>query len=141
MVLLIYALTHNSQRCWVLIGVSHHVAIAIGCHLDPDHFRLGTVEAEKRRRCWAALVILYMRKNVDIRLPVEANDSDLVDDRPVPFPSGPNAYEYSFRLFSSTLPTTSSSGTEPVSIRRNQQCNTSLSNPEDSIRVSCFCTI
>nr|KMM65636.1 hypothetical protein CPAG_01982 [Coccidioides posadasii RMSCC 3488] len=56
--------TRVVQRCWVLIGVSHHVAIAIGCHLDPDHFRLGTVEAEKRRRCWAALVILYMRKNV-----------------------------------------------------------------------------
>ncbi|EEP75999.1 predicted protein [Uncinocarpus reesii 1704] len=114
LVLLIYALTHSSQPCWVLIGMTHHVAIAMGCHLDPDHFNLGVVEAEKRRRCWAALVMLHMTQKIsfrnldqqklsrDVRLPAEANDTDLVDGRPLPLPSGPTQMTYllfKFRMY------------------------------------------
>lgn len=114
LVLLIYALTHSSQPCWVLLGMTHHIAIGMGCHLDPDHFKLGIVEAEKRRRCWAALVMLHMTQKIsfrnldqqqfsrDVRLPVEANDDDLVNGTPVPLPSGPTQMTYllfKFRLY------------------------------------------
>jgi hypothetical protein len=119
LVLLIYALNHSSQPSWVLVGMTHHIAMAMGCHLDPDHFGLGLLQAEERRRCWSGLVMLHMMqkisfRNLDeqrlsrrVRLPLDANDVDLVDgaDAPPP-PSGPTQMTYilyKFRLYNIAL--------------------------------------
>ncbi|KAK2861257.1 hypothetical protein FQN49_004392, partial [Arthroderma sp. PD_2] len=123
LVLLIYALTHSSQPSWVLIGMTHHVAIAMGCHLDPDNFDLTLVEAEERRRCWAGLVMLHMIQKIsfrnldrqrlsrDVRLPLDANDLDLMKNSGLTMdqlrrPTGPTQMTYllfKFRLYDIAL--------------------------------------
>ncbi|KAF3892482.1 C6 zinc finger domain-containing protein [Trichophyton interdigitale] len=123
LVLLIYALTHSSQPSWVLIGMTHHVAIAMGCHLDPDNFNLSLVEAEERRRCWAGLIMLHMIQKIsfrnldrqrlsrDVRLPLDANDLDLMKNSGLTMdqlrhPTGPTQMTYllfKFRLYDIAL--------------------------------------
>ncbi|KAL1952738.1 hypothetical protein VTO42DRAFT_4309 [Malbranchea cinnamomea] len=120
LVLLIYALNHASQPSWVLLGVTHHIAIAMGCHLDPDHFGLGLLQGEERRRCWAGLVMLHMIQKINfrnldeqrlsrrVRLPLDANDEDLVDgaEPPLQPPRGPTQMSYilfKFRLYDIAL--------------------------------------
>lgn len=120
LVLLVYALNHASQPSWALVGMTHHIAISMGCHLDPDHFELGLLHAEERRRCWAGLVMLHMMqkisfRNLDeqrlsrrVRLPLDTNDADLVADGaviPQP-PVGPTQMTYilfKFRLYDLAL--------------------------------------
>ncbi|KAK3943408.1 hypothetical protein QBC46DRAFT_447025 [Diplogelasinospora grovesii] len=63
LILLIYGINHSHGQSWALLGLIRNVALSLGCHVDPDHFGLGIVEAEQRRRCWAALTMLYMIQN------------------------------------------------------------------------------
>ncbi|KAL1967840.1 hypothetical protein VTN77DRAFT_2529 [Rasamsonia byssochlamydoides] len=90
LVLILYARTHSSQPTWTLLGFTHHVAIAMGCHIDPERFGLGPVECEERRRAWAGLIMLYTIQNTsfgsldarflshDVRLPADVDDLDLL---------------------------------------------------------------
>lgn len=96
LVLLIYATSHSQTRSstWALLGTTYHIALAIGCHVDPSQLSLGLVESEERRRCWAGLVMLYTiqnssLQNLDVRplsqnveLPADINDTDLLYGRP-----------------------------------------------------------
>lgn len=90
LVLLLYARTHSNQPTWTLLGFTHHVAISMGCHIDPERFGLGPVECEERRRAWAGLIMIYTIQNTsfgsldarflshDVKLPADVNDLDLL---------------------------------------------------------------
>ncbi|XHG02871.1 hypothetical protein AWENTII_006195 [Aspergillus wentii] len=90
LVLICYARTHRGLPTWTLLGFSHHVAISMGCHIDPERFALGPIEREERRRAWAGLMMLYTIQNSsfgsldqrllaqDVKLPADINDVDLL---------------------------------------------------------------
>ncbi|KAN0082228.1 hypothetical protein V8E54_003526 [Elaphomyces granulatus] len=114
LVLILYARSHSNLPTWTLLGFAHHVAIAMGCHIDPERFGLGPVECEERRRAWAGLMTVYMIQHTafgsldarflvhDVRLPTDIDDLDLVVG-PVREPHvGPTQMTYllmKFRLY------------------------------------------
>jgi hypothetical protein len=70
--------------------MTYNVAIALACHIDPEKFNLNPIQCEERRRCWAGLMMQYAIQNTflgspgrsrhldyDIRLPADANDTDI----------------------------------------------------------------
>ncbi|KAL3490011.1 hypothetical protein BJX62DRAFT_252185 [Aspergillus germanicus] len=90
LVLLIYAINHAQGPAWSLLGTTLHVAVAIGCAVDPARLAgVDLVEAEERRRCWAALRMLYTIQNTclgnlmpfrieaQVDLPADVEDEDL----------------------------------------------------------------
>ncbi|KAL4930239.1 Zn(II)2Cys6 transcription factor [Aspergillus undulatus] len=91
LVLLIYALNHAQGPAWSLLGTTLHIAVAIGCAVDPARLNVSRVEAEERRRCWAALQMLYTIQNTclgnlmpfridaHVDLPADVEDEDLLN--------------------------------------------------------------
>lgn len=91
LILLIYGINHTHGKTWALLGLTHNIAMALGCHIDPQRFGLGLVQSEERRRCWAGLKMLYTMQNTtmgvidrfpinyDVGLPADLNDSDLTE--------------------------------------------------------------
>lgn len=89
LILLIYGINHSHGQSWALLGLTRNVALSLGCHVDPEHFGLDLVEAEQRRRCWAALTMLYMIQNTclgsidsapiqnSVRMPLDVDDDEL----------------------------------------------------------------
>lgn len=87
--LLLYSISHTTGPAWSLLGITLNIAIAIGCHVDPSNIAgVGIVEAEERRRCWAALSMLHTIQNAslglaapalnsNVRLPLDCEDEDL----------------------------------------------------------------
>ncbi|CAG7922092.1 unnamed protein product [Penicillium olsonii] len=119
MVLINYARAHRGLPIWTLLGFTHHVAISMGCHLDPERFALGSIEREERRRVWAGLMMLYTIQNTafgsldqramsqDVKMPADIDDVDLltspnmVRSASSPVPSRPTQMTYlllNFRL-------------------------------------------
>ncbi|RJE25251.1 C6 zinc finger [Aspergillus sclerotialis] len=92
-------MSHSGGPTWSLLGTTLHIAIGIGCSVDPDHLNVGIIEAEERRRCWAALTMLYIIQNIcfgntmpfriqaDVALPADIDDEDLTDTRRGSVPS------------------------------------------------------
>ncbi|KAJ5591668.1 uncharacterized protein N7459_002037 [Penicillium hispanicum] len=90
LVLVSYARLHRGLPFWTLLGFTHHVAISMGCHIDPERFLLGPIEREERRRAWAALLVLYTIQNTsfgsldqqmftyDVKMPADVDDVDLL---------------------------------------------------------------
>lgn len=66
LIIMIYSISHSHGQTWTLIGLAHHLALSIGCHVDPDTFGLDAIESEERRRCWAALMMLYCNQNTSL---------------------------------------------------------------------------
>ena len=108
LVLISYARLHRGLPVWTLLGFTQHVAISMGCHLDPERFALGPIEREERRRVWAGLMMLYTIQNTsfgsldqrmltqDVKMPADIDDVDLLtgsNPRSAPSPSSlsPNA--------------------------------------------------
>ncbi|QKX53693.1 uncharacterized protein TRUGW13939_00773 [Talaromyces rugulosus] len=91
LVLLVYAMSHAGGSIWSLLGSALHIAIAIGCSVDPAKLGVGIIEAEERRRCWAGLMMLYTIQSTnfgnimpfsvraDVLLPANVNDEELLD--------------------------------------------------------------
>ncbi|KAL4866627.1 hypothetical protein BDV12DRAFT_210355 [Aspergillus spectabilis] len=89
LVLLIYAINHAQGPAWSLLGTTLHIAVAIGCAVDPERLNVGRIEAEERRRCWAALRMLYTIQNTclgnlmpfridsHVELPADIEDDEL----------------------------------------------------------------
>ncbi|KAJ5824490.1 hypothetical protein N7447_006830 [Penicillium robsamsonii] len=119
LVLINYARVHRGLPIWTLLGFTHHVAISMGCHLDPERFTLGPIEREERRRVWAGLMMLYTVQNTafgsldqqsltrDVKMPADIDDVDLLTSpsikrpSPTPFPR-PTQMTYlllNFRLY------------------------------------------
>lgn len=116
LVLLIYALSHAHGPAWSLLGTTLNIAIAIGCHIDPAHLQVDIVEAEERRRCWAALLMLYTIQETvlgiqapiliqsDAKSPADIEDEDIVDSMSdthptVQQPRPPSKMAYLLRKF------------------------------------------
>ncbi|KAK4945760.1 hypothetical protein LTR10_015108 [Elasticomyces elasticus] len=99
LILLIYAINHS---------MTLNIAIAMGCHVDPEVLKItDRLEAEQRRRCWAGLVMLHMLQivsfgNVDVlhlkdfqvELPADANDIDILPDRILTVSNSPTQMSY-----------------------------------------------
>lgn len=64
LVLIIYSTSHTRGGTWTMIGLAHHLAVSIGCHVDPSAIGLNTIESEERRRCWSGLMMLYTSENM-----------------------------------------------------------------------------
>ncbi|KAL4761949.1 Zn(II)2Cys6 transcription factor [Aspergillus foveolatus] len=90
LILISYARFHRGLPTWTLLGLTHHVATSMGCHIDPERFALGPIEREERRRAWAGLKMLYTTHNnlygspspglttMSTKLPLDVNDVDLL---------------------------------------------------------------
>ena len=92
LITLIYGINHSHGQSWALLGTARNIALALGCHIDPDNFDLSLVKAEERRRCWAALNMLYTIQNAtlgnidsthlqtNVKWPLDVEDEGLEDD-------------------------------------------------------------
>lgn len=113
LIILIYGINHSHGQAWTLLGMTYHIALSIGCHVDPSEFGLDVISSEERRRCWAGVMMLYMLQNTSlghlgpdprhasegVRLPADLNDSDLIaNGQVIPTVSGV-ATEMSYLLF------------------------------------------
>ena len=66
LILLTYSIGHSHGRTWTLLGLTHHLAVSLGCHIDPSEFGLSPIESEERRRCWSGLMMLYTSENLSL---------------------------------------------------------------------------
>lgn len=134
LILLIYALSHAHGPAWSLIGTTLNIAIAIGCHIDPSRYDVARVEAEERRRCWAALLMLYTIQETslgiqapiiiqaDTRPPADIDDDDLLlvasgndtEDIPTQFPSKMAYILHKFKLYRLAAEICSSTNSEAL---------------------------
>jgi hypothetical protein len=112
LVILIYSINHSHGQTWTLLGMTYHIALSLGCHIDPSEFGLDVVRCEERRRCWAGLMMLYMIQGMSmghlgpdpraasegVRMPSDLNDSDLITDEHDLPPAANHATQMSYLL-------------------------------------------
>ena len=114
LVLMIYAMNHANISSWALLGMTWNIAVRIGCHVDPSKLGLELVVGEERRRCFAALMMLYTIQNTclgnlapqaiatDVQLPADVDDEDLGVDGTIERAHRPTKMSYilyKFRLY------------------------------------------
>ncbi|RGP81459.1 zn -c6 fungal-type dna-binding domain [Fusarium longipes] len=98
LLVLVYTISHNegAEQSWVIlaVGMALNIGIALQCNAakpDPD---LTLVEVERRRRCWAGILLLHtyqaiLFRDIDMTslineytiMPADVNDTDILDDR------------------------------------------------------------
>ncbi|THZ82599.1 hypothetical protein D6C84_05683 [Aureobasidium pullulans] len=103
LIILIYGINHSHGQSWTLLGSTYHMALSLGCHIDPSSFKLNLVECEERRRCWACVMMLctlqntsmrnlaphYNSSHYSVRMPADVNDFDLtVESTSLPIHTG-----------------------------------------------------
>lgn len=112
LILIIYGISHSHGDAWSLLGLTHHLALSIGCHVEPSAFGLDVIETEERRRCWAGLTMLYTSQNTamghiglahtllpsNCRPPADVNDDDLLPGQVEPVSSLMKATQMSYLL-------------------------------------------
>lgn len=109
LVLMIYAINHSqgSGSSWPLLGLTVHVAISLGCHVDGERLGMNYIEIEQRRRCWAGLKVLYMIQALSfgnvglfalpkfqVKLPMDVDDDDIRPDSLPTQVDGPTQMTY-----------------------------------------------
>lgn len=118
LIILIYGTSHSYGPSFTLLGLAHSMAMAMGCHVDPDVFGLDPVAAEERRRVWAGLLMLYTTQNTSLgnigppyarmnattRLPADVDDAAITAGwrGPPILTPGPSQMSYilfKFRLY------------------------------------------
>lgn len=112
LVILIYGINHSHGQSWALLGLAKNIALALGCHVDPENFGLPVVRAEERRRAWAGLNMLYTIQNsamgnIDatliqnhVKLPLDIDDNVLAASDHTPPPgSVPSRMSYLVHKF------------------------------------------
>ncbi|KAF4544773.1 C6 zinc finger domain-containing protein [Lasiodiplodia theobromae] len=111
LILMSYGISHTHGDVWSLLGTAYHMALGLGCHVDPDHFGLDALECENRRRCWVGLMMLYTIQGIScgnihrrqitstVRLPANVNDEELTADMIAPPLESPRATEMTYMLF------------------------------------------
>lgn len=83
--------SEGAEFAWALLGTATNIAIALRCHTvtpEPNY-----IERERRRRCWAAILILHTYQallfrdtdlsflcNMKTPMPVDANDHEIRED-------------------------------------------------------------
>ncbi|KAJ5348448.1 Fungal transcriptional regulatory protein [Penicillium brevicompactum] len=119
LVLIMYARAHRGLPIFTLLGFTNHVAISMGCHLDPERFSLGPIEREERRRVWTGLMMLYTIQNTtlgsldqqnltqDVRMPADIDDVDLLTSpnmtRSAPSPAASRPTQMTYLLLNFRL--------------------------------------
>lgn len=118
LLILIYGINHSHGQSWSLLGLASHIALAIGCHVEPSVFNLDVTESEERRRCWSCLMMLYTLQNAGLgnigqrhdslpsstRPPADVNDDEIIPgfDVPTMSPERPTQMSYvllKFRVY------------------------------------------
>ncbi|KAL7947494.1 fungal-specific transcription factor domain-containing protein [Trichoderma barbatum] len=109
LILMIYAINHSkgSGASWALLGLTAHIAISLGCHIDGESLGINCIEAEQRRRCWAGMKVLYMTQALSfgnvglfalprfhVKLPMDVNDEDIYPDSLPTQADGPTQMTY-----------------------------------------------
>lgn len=98
LIILIHGLSHSNGQTWTLLGLAHHLALNIGCHVDPESLGLDVLESEERRRSWAGLMMLYTNQNTALghiglphtalsassRPPADVDDENIGQDTTAP---------------------------------------------------------
>ncbi|KAL2679268.1 hypothetical protein Neosp_010035 [[Neocosmospora] mangrovei] len=80
--------TEGAEFGWVLLGNALHIAIALRCHSNGEASNF--IERERRRRCWAGILILHtdqtlLYRDIDLSslanmkatMPADANDDEI----------------------------------------------------------------
>lgn len=125
---LIYGIHHSHGQTWTLLGLVYHLALSIGCHVDPAAFSLDIVEAEERRRCWLGLTTLLCNQNMTITgfdiyqsvfsssvlPPAELWDEEIVQGQPAPIATSVEIKPVSYLIQKSHLFQISSQICNPV---------------------------
>ncbi|KAJ4262963.1 hypothetical protein NW762_006576 [Fusarium torreyae] len=106
-VILIYGINHTHGQSWALLGTARNIALALGCHVDPEVFQMDRIRVEERRRCWAGLNMLYTIQNTTlgtldlthtpstVKPPLDIDDDELVTGVHVPLSrDGPTQMSY-----------------------------------------------
>ncbi|KAF5012310.1 hypothetical protein FDECE_1619 [Fusarium decemcellulare] len=91
---MIYEICHSEgvDRGWVFLGTALNIGIALRCNVDSQN--LNCIEKERRRRCWAGILMLHTYQGILFRdidmsflrtvaatLPADVNDSDIHEDK------------------------------------------------------------
>ncbi|KAI5459321.1 hypothetical protein BGZ63DRAFT_491508 [Mariannaea sp. PMI_226] len=90
--------SEGAEYGWVLLGNALNIGIALRCHSSPAE--LNCIERERRRRCWAGILILHTYQallfrdtdlsflcNMKFTMPAEVNDNDILEDEIIQSPS------------------------------------------------------
>lgn len=98
----IYTICHNegAERAWILLGIALNMGIALRCNMDLPN--LNCLETERRRRCWAGIMLLHTYQAISFRdidllllvkanqtMPANVNDIDISEDQIKPSSSQP----------------------------------------------------
>ncbi|KAL3458200.1 fungal-specific transcription factor domain-containing protein [Aspergillus heterothallicus] len=120
LLILTYGISHNDgvERAWVLLGMTLNIAIALRCNVKLKPPGISCIEIERRRRCWAGVLLLHTNQAISYRdvnfssllgdesaLPADVNDSDIQDDRILPPSTQPTQMSmimHKLRLFQLT---------------------------------------
>jgi hypothetical protein len=148
LVILIYGIHHSYGQTWTLLGLVYHLALSIGCHVDPAAFSLDIVESEERRRCWLGLTALICNQNMAITgfdiyqsvfsstvlPPAKVWDKDIIWGQPEPVESSVGITPVSYLIQKSRLFRISSEICNPVLAARSDS-STALRRLDAAIRA------
>ncbi|KAH7232923.1 hypothetical protein BKA59DRAFT_504081 [Fusarium tricinctum] len=96
LLVLVYTISHNegAEQSWVILGMASNIGIALQCNAAKPDPNLTLVEVERRRRCWAGILLLHtyqaiLFRDVDMSslindyatMPADINDIDISNDR------------------------------------------------------------
>ncbi|KAI2999373.1 transcriptional regulator family: Fungal Specific TF [Aspergillus niger] len=95
LLIMIYGMSHSDgvEHTWVLLGMALNIGIALRCNIKAKPPNMGWIDSERRRRCWAGILMLHtyqaiLFRDVNISLlldmgstmPADLNDEDIHDD-------------------------------------------------------------
>lgn len=115
LLIFIYGVCHSEgvDHGWTFLGVALNIGIALRCNINSPN--LNCIEKERRRRCWAGILLLHTYQgilfrdidmsfllNIPAAMPTDANDVDILEDRiqePLTRPTGMSLMVFKLRLF------------------------------------------
>ncbi|CEN60719.1 hypothetical protein ASPCAL03153 [Aspergillus calidoustus] len=119
LLILLYGISHNDgvEQTWALLGTAHNIGIALRCNLKTKPPSMSYIDFERRRQCWAGILLLHtyqaiLFRDVDVSFlldkqepelfPADVNDSDIHDDfirKPSSQPTQMSMIMFKLRLF------------------------------------------
>lgn len=117
LLILIYTISNNEgvEQAWTLLGLALNMAIALQCNVDHEAPLLNCIEIQRRRRCWAGILMLHTYQaisfrdvdistflSVQVTMPADVNDDDICEDAvclPSSQPSQMSVMRFKIQLF------------------------------------------
>lgn len=90
LLILVYTISHSEgpEYGWALLGAALNISIALRCHVDTQES--DCIERERRRRCWAGVLVLHTHQllcfrdinlrflfDMEAKMPLWINDVDI----------------------------------------------------------------